>query len=145
MLSGLRDCKVQLLDNMSALYVDKLENCTVYAGPCSGAVHIEECTNCTFVVACHQMRIHTTTETTFSILVRSNPIIEKCSKVGFCPYVLTYDGIDKQLATANLSLDQNKWDNVQDFNWLRAQQSTNWNVVPEGERPIVALELPNQS
>lgn len=31
------------------------------------------------------------------------------------------------------------WAKVEDFNWLRAQQSPNWSILPEAERvPLVA-------
>jgi len=35
----------------------------------------------------------------------------------------------------NLTSDNGLWCKVEDFNWLRAQQSPNWSVLPEDARP----------
>lgn len=37
-------------------------------------------------------------------------------------------------ARAGLNKNDNLWEQVDDFNWLRAQQSPNWSVLPDSER-----------
>jgi hypothetical protein len=41
---------------------------------------------------------------------------------------------DGAYRSAGLSKADNLWQQVDDFNWLRAQQSPNWQVLPEAER-----------
>lgn len=75
-LSSLRGCTVSLcaladataaacgadcapsrrLDVLSALHVEDLKDCTVYAGCVAGSVLLHRCTNCTFVIGARQVR-----------------------------------------------------------------------------------------
>lgn len=53
----------------------------------------------------------------------SKPIVEDCSGVRFAPLVL--EGLEE---------GKNLWDQVEDFKWLRMEQSPHWSVIPEEER-----------
>ncbi|CAI9109468.1 OLC1v1009290C1 [Oldenlandia corymbosa var. corymbosa] len=133
-ISELNGCVVKLKGCLRALFVNKLRDCKVYVGPVLGSVLIEEVEGCVFVLASHQIRIHSAKRCDFYLRVRSRPIIEDCNEVRFAPYCLKYNGIEKDLETANLSEETGYWSNVDDFKWLRAVQSPNWTVLPEKER-----------
>lgn len=133
-LSDLRDCEVRLMGRLRALFMDKLIKCKVYVGAVMGSVLIEGAEGCVFVLAAHQIRIHNAKNCDFYLRVRSRPIIEDCSGVRFAPYCLSYYGIEKDLANANLGDETGNWVNVDDFRWLRAVQSPNWSVLQENER-----------
>ncbi|MCE2055692.1 hypothetical protein HAX54_043195 [Datura stramonium] len=133
-LSDLRGCDVRLMGCVRALFVHKLIDCKVYVGPVFGSVLIEEVTNCVFVLASHQIRIHQAKGCDFYLRARSRPIIEDSNGVRFAPYCLKYDGIEKDLEEANLGEETGNWSNVDDFKWLRAVQSPNWSILPENER-----------
>lgn len=133
-LSGLRKCEVRLKGCVRALFVDKLVDCKVYVGAVMGSVLIEGAEGCMFVLASHQIRIHEAKECDFYLRVRSRPIIEDCTGVRFGPYCLNYHGIEGDLEDAKLAEETGNWVNVDDFRWLRAVQSPNWSVLPEGER-----------
>mmetsp|Transcript_26578 Transcript_26578/g.64166 ORF Transcript_26578/g.64166 Transcript_26578/m.64166 type:complete len:86 (+) Transcript_26578:992-1249(+) len=66
--------------------------------------------------------------------MRSGPIIEHSTCLRFAPYHLTYGDLPKQLQQGGLSEETDMWSKVEDFNWLRAQQSPNWSVLPQEER-----------
>ena len=40
---------------------------------------------------------------------------------------------------ASLKPEQNQWELVDDFDWLKADHSPNWAVLPEAERKAPAL------
>ncbi|XP_013383987.1 tubulin-specific chaperone C [Lingula anatina] len=131
----LTDCVVKLHGSPSAIHIDKLTNCKVFSGPVSASIFIDNCTNCTFVLPCQQLRIHSTTDTSFYIHVTSKAIIEDCSRVVFAPYNWYYNGIDEHYRMSGLDKSINNWDDVDDFNWLVTdQQSPNWGVIPVEER-----------
>ena len=52
----------------------------------------------------HQLRIHKTFQTLFSILVSSNPIIEDCSDLMFSSLKINYKNYSNNL-TVNIKLD----------------------------------------
>lgn len=134
-LANLESCKVSLLGTPSAIHINKLTNCTILSGPVSGSIFIRECKNCTFVVPCQQLRIHTTTDSKFYIHVTSRAIIEDCSTVSFGPYNWSYPGIEKHYEISGLDKNRNSWNDIDDFNWLAADKhSPNWNLIPEQER-----------
>ncbi|KAL8249622.1 hypothetical protein R6Q59_006490 [Mikania micrantha] len=138
-LSDLTGCEVRLKGCTRALFINRLQNCKIYAGPVLGSILIEQVEGCLFVVASHQIRIHDAKESDFYLRRRSRPIIEQSFGVRFAPYCLCYDGIESDLKESNLDLDDDdddvrSWENVDDFQWLRAVQSPNWSILPESQR-----------
>ncbi|KAL2935675.1 Tubulin-folding cofactor C [Bienertia sinuspersici] len=133
-LSELDSCEARLIGRSRAIFIHKLKNCKVYAGPALGSVLIDDVEGCVFVLASHQIRIHNARQCDFYLRVRSHPIIEDSSKVRFAPYCLQYDGIEDDLRESRLDEENGSWANVDDFKWLRAVQSPNWSVLPENER-----------
>ncbi|KAF7839946.1 tubulin-folding cofactor C [Senna tora] len=133
-ISDLDSCEVRIIGRLRALFVHRLKNCRVYVGPVMGSVLIEEVEECIFVMASHQIRIHSAKRSDFYLRVRSRPIIEDTSSVRFASYCLTYEGIEEDLRDANLDDETGNWANVDDFKWLRAIQSPNWSILPENER-----------
>ncbi|XP_033119572.1 tubulin-specific chaperone C-like isoform X3 [Anneissia japonica] len=134
-LSELVDCKVVLKGSPSAVHIDKLTRCKVFCGPVSGSIFIADCTDCTFIMSCQQLRVHTTTSCSFYLHVTSRAIIEDSTKVVFAPYDWTYDEIEKDFALSGLDRSKNSWDDVDDFNWLASDKhSPNWSILPEESR-----------
>ncbi|XP_062149472.1 tubulin-folding cofactor C [Alnus glutinosa] len=133
-VSDLDSCEVKLIGSVRALFVHRLRNCRVYAGPVIGSVLIDEAEGCVFVMASHQIRIHNAKGCDFYLRVRSRPIIEDSSGVRFAPYCLSYEGVEEDLRDASLDEETGNWANVDDFRWLRAVQSPNWSLLPENER-----------
>ena len=133
-LSDLGSCEVRLIGRSRALFIHKLRNCKVYAGPALGSVLIDDVEGCVFVLASHQIRIHNARRCDFYLRVRSHPIIEDSSEMRFAPYCFQYKGIEEDLRESRLDEETGYWANVDDFKWLRAVQSPNWSVIPENER-----------
>ncbi|XP_064636958.1 tubulin-specific chaperone C-like [Lineus longissimus] len=134
-LSRLMNCKIVLKGAPSTVHVDKLSKCTMLCGPVSGSIFVNDCTDCTFVIACQQLRTHSTTRTSFYLHVTSRGIIEDCNGVTFAPYNLEYPGLDEHYLVAGLDRARNSWDDIDDFNWLASdKRSPNWSLIPENER-----------
>ena len=134
-LSKLTNCTVKIFGTPSALHVDNLLNCVVMCAPISRAAFVNDCNSCVFVLACQQLRIHSTYKTEFYIHVTGKAIIEDCDNVGFAPYCWEYDKLEKNLQESGLNSAMNKWDQVDDFNWLKFdEQSPHWNIITEGKR-----------
>ncbi|KAJ0810240.1 putative cyclase-associated protein CAP/septum formation inhibitor MinC [Helianthus annuus] len=89
-LSDLTNCEVRLKGCFWTLFINRLKNCKIYAGPVLGSILIEEVEGCLFVAASHQIRIHDAKESDFYLRCRSRPIIERSSGIRFAPYRLCY-------------------------------------------------------
>lgn len=137
-ITDLRSCRVELLGKFRALFIHRVKDCQIFAGPVSGSVMVEEVESSTLMLASHQIRIHSTKNTDFYLRVRSRPIVEHTRDVRFAPYAFHYEGIEKQLEACNLREETGLWESVDDFRWLRSVQSPNWSVLPQSERvPMV--------
>jgi hypothetical protein len=132
-LKNLTNCRVLLLGRLKAVHMLNLKACEIFIGPVAGAAHITECVDCKIYVAAHQIRIHQSLNTDFYIFVATNPIVESVKNVKFAPYGLEYFGIENHMSLSGL-VGVNKWDQVQDFKWLKQERSPNWDILPEDIR-----------
>ena len=63
---------------------------SVQSGPVSGSIFVENCADCSFVVACQQLRVHSTSSSHFYLHVTSRAVIEDSRQLAFAPYSRTY-------------------------------------------------------
>jgi len=81
------------------------------------------------------------------LCVGSRPVVERCRgiRVAPAPSLAVLDRVEgeSQLgleptvaasAAAATSATPNLWNQVDDFDWLRAEQSPHWSEIPHGER-----------
>jgi len=69
--------------------------------------------------------------------VLSRPVIENCNGIRFAPvprgFWSNWQG-NKEHEAGDMKEGEDMWAQVQDFNWLRAEQSPHWSVLPESHR-----------
>ena len=133
-LTNLGNCKVRLLGSPSTLHMNNLTGCYVFCGPVSTSVFVDNCENCTFVVACQQLRLHSSKCVDIYLHVTSRAIMEDCNRIGLAPYNLQYPGLESDFHESGLSTETNNWTCVDDFNWLNNKKSPNWDVLEENKR-----------
>ncbi|KAL5499642.1 hypothetical protein EMCRGX_G011094 [Ephydatia muelleri] len=134
-LSKLTRCSLRLPETPSTLHMSELVGCTILCGPVSSSVFVDSCTDCTIVVACQQLRVHSTHNTVFYLYVTSRSIVEDCTRLRFAPFNWTYPDMGKHFEQAGISNRPNNWDKIDDFLWLSFKEaSPNWTVLPEAER-----------
>ncbi|GJJ75519.1 tubulin-specific chaperone C [Entomortierella parvispora] len=137
-LTNLTDCTINLVHSgipLGAIHVRNLKRCTLVIPPVSGSILLHDCEDCTLIGACHQSRMHTSSNMDIYLHVTSEPIIEDCTKMRFAPYgqILPSDELNRLFETAQLNPDKNLYAKVKDFNWLRQQQSPNWRLLDSSE------------
>ena len=132
---NLRNCEVRLFGVPSTVHVTDLTNVTLLSGPVQTSVFIENCQDCTFVLACQQLRTHASKNSRFYLKVTSKGIIEDCNDVWFAPYNLDYPELAKHMEKSGLDPHVNNWNKIDDFNWLSSsKQSPHWSILPDNER-----------
>lgn len=135
MLTRLTNCTIKLYGAPSTVHMNKLTNCRILCGPVSSSIFITDCQKCVFVLACQQLRTHTTTDSGFYLHVTSRAIIEDCNTIEFAPYNLSYPTLNEHFTAAGLDRSKNNWNDVDDFNWLASDvKSPNWSIMPENKR-----------
>lgn len=96
-IENLSNCEVYILYNFKALYLKNITKCKIFIGSISGGSHITDCKDSEFYLITHQLRIHKTYQTLFSIIVGSNPIIESCSDLIFSCLKICYKNYSNNL------------------------------------------------
>ncbi|KAF9582967.1 hypothetical protein BGW38_010501 [Lunasporangiospora selenospora] len=138
-LTNLEDCTVNLVHDtrLGAIHIRNLKRCTVVIPPVAGSILLHDCEGCTLIGACHQSRMHTSSNMDIYLHVTSEPIIEDCTDMRFAPYpydeILTPERLARVFEDAGLDQTANYYQKVKDFNWLRQQQSPNWKVMSEDQ------------
>lgn len=129
-LQSLQNCNIKICGNPGTVYLDNIENCTIYCGPVSRSMKIDHCYECNVHVACQQLRIHNTKSSRFYIHVMSGAIIEDSTDLKFGKYEWSYDNIHSHYQTSGLDMNRNLWDDVKDFNRLASnEKSPNWSIL----------------
>ena len=114
------------LDSLSTAHIVDSSNCIIIFGyAISGSLFVERCRSVKIVVACQQLRVHTSQKLDFFLHVISNPIIEDCAEIGIA-------AIQKSgLNVVGIKDTENRYDKVEDFYWLKATQSPNWRLLQD--------------
>ena len=124
------NCTITLQGTMKTLKLLELQSCIIYAGPVARSIMVDHCKECTIQIASHQMRIHNSNKCHFFLCSNSKPIIEDCNELKFSCYSYSYDDIDTDFTNTNLHKDDNKWREIQDFNWLKTNTpSPNFTII----------------
>lgn len=127
---NVKNSVIQIFGYPSVLHINGIESCTILCGPIIGSCFINNCKNCKLALACHQLRIHETSNSQFYIHVGSRAIIENTKHVTFAPYSWTYPGLDGHFLASNLKSGEFNWTSIDDFNWLnQTQKSPNWSFL----------------
>ena len=131
-LENLADCEITIPFVVKCIYLKNIQKCKLYLAAVSGATFINNCCDSEVYLASHQIRIHNSKSDKFYLVARSNPIIEDCSELGFGDLTLTECG-DKYLQyRVEAELDKmNKFEEVQDFKWLKQDHSPNWYTISQ--------------
>lgn len=137
-VTNLMNCTVDLsaptsVSPFSALYLKNILSSTIVTGQVAGATHITDIANTKLYVTTRQFRMHGAKDVDVYLHCVSRPIIEDCKGVRFAPLPESY-------VTDGLKQVKNQWDQIDDFKWLKAEQSPNWSILPEGERTVPTQE-----
>lgn len=122
----------------TSLTFNNIHNSIVITGSIAGPIHITDVTNSILLVSqTRQFRMHHSKDVDVYLNVASRPVMEDCSGIRFAPLpeeFLFGDWHRKGEDRVEGKEGGNLWDQVQDFNWLRAEQSPHWDIMPVEER-----------
>jgi hypothetical protein len=102
-----------------------LVECEIKATDIDGSAYVENVSDTIAFIGSRQLRIHDATKCQFYCRVASGPIIERCQAVEFAP-LLSSENDGKE--------DDNLWNKVEDFGWIKQEHSPNWSVIEEKDR-----------
>ncbi|MCJ1224149.1 hypothetical protein MMC12_000793 [Toensbergia leucococca] len=129
-LTNLRHCVVDMSiptvsgQPFASLTIKGVKESLLICGAVNGAAHITGLEGSVLVISSRQVRMHECRECVVYLRCNSRPIIEDCSGIRFAPLPEVYE-----LALSELQ-ENNQWDQVDDFKWLKATHSPNWSILP---------------
>ncbi|KAL2374003.1 hypothetical protein RJ035_001980 [Blastomyces gilchristii] len=133
-ITSLQHCVVDMLipttdgRRFAGLVIKGVTESLLLCGQVNGPAHITGVKHSTIVVSCHQFRMHDCLDVDVYLSCSSKPIIEDCRDIRFgkIPEIYTPKSSD--------GAQSNFWDEVQDFKWIKVEQSPNWRIIKENER-----------
>ena len=132
-IENIYNCTIYLLYDFKACYINNCQNSNIFIGCVCGATHITNCHYSKIYINTHQLRIHKTTKSDFYELINSNPIIEHSTENVFHPLKINYEGYENNLKISGIDVNNNKWNQVQDFQWLKKEKSPNFEIDDTNE------------
>ncbi len=107
----------------AGLALKNISQSLMIAGQVAGAAHITGLKNCVVVVDSRQVRMHNCENVDIYLRCTSKPIIEDCNAIRFAPLPSIYKSRGEEH-------NDDQWNRVQDFKWLKQEQSPNWSILP---------------
>ncbi|QIX00554.1 hypothetical protein AMS68_006071 [Peltaster fructicola] len=103
-----------------------ITNSVIFVPQVTGPIYLEGISGSIIVAGCHQFRMHNSSKSEVYLHCASRPIIEDCHSIHFAP-------LPEMFAAGKTEID-NRWDQIDDFKWLRAEHSPNWSVLEANEQ-----------
>lgn len=137
-LSNLQACCIDLSvptaesAAFASLTVNGVESSLLLCSSISGPAHITNVKNSVLVLDCKQFRMHECENVDIYLYCTSRPIIEDCKNIRFAEIPPTI--IDLLHSSLETAPSANLWDQIDDFKWLKAEQSPNWSILPRKDQ-----------
>merc|ERR1711943_162573 len=142
-LCNLKNCEVRLLDHIGQVFADDLVDCKVYIGACGSDVFVRNCRNCTFTIACKQLRLRDCSHCKMFLYSATRPALETSHHMDLAPFNGSYGHQTAHFRKANLNPDHNQWDQVHDFSKSSADvPKPHWSKLPESQWKPWVIEVP---
>ncbi|KAH0346502.1 TBCC-domain-containing protein, partial [Aureobasidium melanogenum] len=121
------DMSISAASAFANLTLKNIQGSLIVCGHVDGSVHITGVKDSVLVIATRQFRMHESKNVKVYMLCKSRPIIEDCEGIEFAEMPDCY-------ATEKDQDVKNLYDQVDDFKWLKAEQSPNWSVLNTDKR-----------
>jgi len=132
-IADCEDTELVVMDHCEQVQIDQCKNSKIFIGACESSMFIRNCDNCTFYIACRQLRLREVTNCKFFCFSTAEVHIEYSNNVQFAPFHGGYAEQAQHLTAAKLPYqDHNLWYDIFDHN-DPGKTRTNWSLLPEGE------------
>lgn len=128
-----KNCDIFLCDVVGGVFIDDCEDCRIFAGAVSSSIFIRNCSRMKVIVACQQFRSRDCRDCDFGLFCATEPIIETSTGMRFGCFEFFYFSLREQFDKAKLSVYNNLWWQVHDFN--KKVGETHWTLLPQEQVP----------
>lgn len=133
-LSGVVSSIANLTPDSSAqgppfLTVHNVKGSLLLAPDVEGPAHITNLRDSILVLTSQQFRMHDSHNVEVYLFCSSRPIIENCTNIRFTSLPNVFINRQENIQEGRI----NMFDQVDDFKWLRAEQSPNWRLMNDDE------------
>ena len=132
-IDNCQKCKILLIDHCDQVQINDVSDSKIFIGASSGSIFIGNCINCTFTVACKQLRTRDCRNCTINLYCKTESAIETSTDMRFGPFNGAYQGHKKDMQLADLDPAINKWQAVHDFN-DPTHSAMNWRLLLPNEQ-----------
>ena len=132
-ISDCEDTELIVMDHCEQVQIDQVRNSKIFIGACESSMFIRNCDNCSFYIACRQLRLRDVTNCKFFCFSTAEVHIEYSNNVQFAPFNGGYPEQAQHLTKAKLPyLEHNLWYDIFDHN-DPGKTREHWSLLPEAE------------
>ena len=132
-IADCEDTELVVMDHCEQVQIDQVKNSKIFVGACESSMFIRNCEDCTFYIACRQLRLREVKNCKFFCFSTAEVHIEYSSGCQFAPFNGGYPGQAEHLEAAKLPYtSHNLWYDIFDHN-DPAKTKENWSILPESE------------
>ncbi|KAI1280509.1 Protein XRP2 [Halotydeus destructor] len=122
---------IWLFDHINTVTVDDCRDCVLFIGPTKGSIVLRNCINCRIMCASQQFRCRDCRCLSLFLLCSTKPTIESSHDLRFGCFSFYYRQLPEQFKEAGISIFNNFWYQVYDFNALDDDVNENhWTLLP---------------
>ena len=77
------EVELLLLDHSDQVQIDKVHDSRIFIAASSEGVFIRDCSNCTFAIACKQLRVRDSADCNVYLYTKTEPVIESSSNIRY--------------------------------------------------------------
>ena len=121
-----------MMDRCAQSQIDEMINCKVLVGACEASIFIRDCKNCTFFVACKQLRIRDCIDCIIYCYSMSEVHIELSSGLKFAHLNSAYPEQMNHFKQCKLDPSRNYWYDIFDHS-DPDKSGKNWSLLPPKE------------
>jgi hypothetical protein len=132
-IADCEDTELVVMDHTEQVQIDNVKNSKIFIGACESSMFIRNCSDCTFYIACRQLRLREVTNCKFFCFSTAEVHIEYSKGCQFAPFNGGYPEQAEHLQTAKLPyLEHNLWYDIFDHN-DPGKTHENWSLIPEND------------
>ncbi len=132
-IADCQDTELVVMDHCEQVQIDNVKNSKIFVGACESSMFIRNCDNCTFYIACRQLRLREVTNSKFFCFSTAEVHIEYSKNCQFAPFNGGYKEQTQHLVAAKLPyLEHNLWYDIFDHN-DPGKTRENWSLLPESQ------------
>ena len=129
-ITNVKGCTLVVPDHCDQVIIEQSYDCRIFIGASSGSIFLRHCQECTFTIACKQLRTRDCSNCRINLYCATEPAIESSFGMTFAPFNGAYPGHKEDMTFAKLPMTTNLWYAIYDFSAEHGDSKDHFEILP---------------